>query len=146
MRLTKNYQYALLLALYLTRSGMARIKDVAANLELSHAMLDQVARKMRVKGILASARGPGGGFTIVGSPTIVQVLRSVGRPSLLSSGEELSLRRSTSIEDRTLLHIVGGITSGMSAFLKTKISDIGASVVQSELGQLDKMLMPENVS
>ncbi len=75
MSLSKEMQYALALTAYVTRAGRARVLDAAANLNYSHSFLAQIARKLAIAGVFKSIRGPAGGYEVIGTPTVKDVLR-----------------------------------------------------------------------
>lgn len=82
MRLTKKQQNGLLLALYVARAGRCKVSDAAEELGVSYCFLAQIARKLRKRGLLASFRGPGGGFELFGDPTAGDVIWCLGsRPT-----------------------------------------------------------------
>lgn len=69
MKLNQKIQYGLLFGLYLSRAGRANVEDIAEQLGLSKAMLEQVAAKLRRDNVVKSIRGPGGGYELIGDPS-----------------------------------------------------------------------------
>jgi Rrf2 family protein len=77
MKLGVKAQYALLFVLYLHQNGRSSTFQIAKALGISTPFLDQVARLLRIAGIVKSTRGPGGGYSVVDNPTVGQVLAAV---------------------------------------------------------------------
>lgn len=78
MKLNQKTIYALLFVLYLGRTGRANTYTVAQSMGLSTNFLEQVARTLRVGGVVKSIRGPGGGYELLGDPSYGQVLAAMG--------------------------------------------------------------------
>jgi DNA-binding IscR family transcriptional regulator len=129
MRLTQKAQYAVLLTIYLQRTGQTRLLDAAIALNLSVAFLEQVARKLKIAGILEVKRGPGGGYALASgtSPRVIDVLNAVGAVDLLSA-EDVATNAARGIEGATLNNIVGIASAGLSATLNRTIAELSVGV------------------
>ena len=81
--LTARVQYALVLLSALKNSEAGRpvkVKSVAKSSNLDEKFLQQVARFLRIKGIIRSVRGPGGGCMAakeLGELTLLEVMDAV---------------------------------------------------------------------
>lgn len=64
METTKNVEYAVVLIKSLNDTRPTKLENIAVAKGLSMAFMEQVARKLRQAGIIASFRGPGGGYVI----------------------------------------------------------------------------------
>lgn len=68
MKVTKNLELALDLVTEVRKSSKpSRLEDVSVQIDCSIHFLEQVARKLRMAGILNSIRGPGGGYVVASS-------------------------------------------------------------------------------
>lgn len=105
MKLTQKTIYALLLSFYIARNGRTRVIEVSEKLGLSIHFIEQVARKLRVAGVIVSIRGPGGGYELVETATIGQVMTAVG---VTMEFVETNLRT----PEYSILTGLGGIMSG----------------------------------
>ena len=106
MKLNKKAHYALQLAVYLTRSGCSNIQVIAENLKLSPTFLAQVANQMKKGGVLKSVKGPGGGYELIGEPTVRMVLSAVDSSRVVSQKDKDSFETGT-IEQRTVGTLLG---------------------------------------
>lgn len=118
MRLGKKEQAALLLVTYLRQNGQARLQDVSDSLSLPLHYLEQVARKLRIAGIVESYRGPGGGYRLFTDPTMHHILSAVGYQTMVTEEDLKDLRSRGQVG--TLL---ASQLSGLSAALTESLSD-----------------------
>lgn len=137
MRLNKKHEYSILLALYLSRSGQANLKDVSANLNLSLTFLEQISRQMRIGGILTAKKGHHGGYSLVGDPTILQILKSVGFDTVLKDVDKNRLKVSSAVEHRSLGLFVEYTNNVLHKVLKLPISSLNKGLVEREMSILD---------
>lgn len=138
MRLNKSAQYGLLLSLYLSRSGRANIEDVAKNLSMSKAFLQQVANKLRKGGVIRSIRGAGGGYELTQDATVANVMTALSVVPLINVNETLSLQAGQT-EHRALVNFVGAVSFNLENLFSTKITEVSAALVQQELEQLNSL-------
>lgn len=101
MKLNKNLINALLYCMYVAHAGRATTETIAGYYNLSHTFLDQIARKLRIAGVLKSIRGPNGGYELNGTPTFADVLTAMGASKFLTFDEHQALARGTA-EERAL--------------------------------------------
>lgn len=84
MRITTKGRYALRAITNLALSNQDRpkpIKDIAAEEEISPEFLEQIFFRLKKSGIIASVRGPGGGFSMKKDPaevTVKDIFEAVG--------------------------------------------------------------------
>jgi DNA-binding IscR family transcriptional regulator len=139
MRIGKRGEYALLFTLYVARAGRATVSSAAKSLALSPSFLEQVARNLRMADILKVVRGPGGGYELIGTPTIGGVLKAVGVGQLMSVSDTVHNARSPMTEHRALAHIVGGISWKLNEAMRVPITEAGAQLVRSEVEQMNSV-------
>lgn len=138
MKLGQKTKYALLFVLYLGRAGRARTTDAAHNLGLSVTFMEQVARKLRVGGIVKSIRGPGGGYELAGNPSIGEVLDAMKVSPLMTKEETQALSTGT-VEQRALGEIVGRLAFNLTPVLKASVTAHGAALSAAEGKQLGSL-------
>lgn len=136
MRINKKAQYGVLLCLYIARAGRATIPEASANLKLSTPFLEQIARKLRIAGILTSVRGVKGGYEMPGEPTIAQILKALSPASILTPEENRDYTRGEP-EHRALAMFARRLTLGVSHFTKGSIRAISEELVNVELERMD---------
>ncbi len=122
MRLNKKLQLGLLLTLYLSRSGKTTIESAAKGLKVSQPFLEQVARDLRLSGVIRSIRGAGGGYELVGEPLVADVFKALSPVTLLPKNAP-----SSTYEQRTLNYMAFNLTEALSPTLNRKVKNLGAS-------------------
>jgi Rrf2 family protein len=137
MRLNKKAQYALLLALYLSRSGRASIDGVAESLKLSRGFLLQVARTLRQAGVLRSHRGPHGGYELVPGTTVLGVLGAVGGIAPLNYEERRRCERGTS-EHRALALLSSRMALALLSVCTQPVGRLAIDLATKELELLSR--------
>ena len=86
MRLGTKGRYAVMAMTDLARHGRERavtLAEIAARQEISQAYLEQLFAALRRRGLVASVRGPGGGYRLGRSAeliSVVDVVRAVDEP------------------------------------------------------------------
>ena len=86
MRLGTKGRYAVMAMTDLARHGRARavtLAEIAARQEISQAYLEQLFALLRRRGLVASVRGPGGGYRLGRAAnliSVVDVVRAVDEP------------------------------------------------------------------
>ena len=86
MRLGTKGRYAVMAMTDLTRHGRERavtLAEIAGRQEISQAYLEQLFAALRRRGLVASVRGPGGGYRLGRSAdliSVVDVVRAVDEP------------------------------------------------------------------
>lgn len=136
MIFNKKIQYGLLLALYLSRSGRSKIEAISASLDISKHFLDQVARKLRIAGVIKSTRGPGGGYELVGTPTVKEVFKALGGIPVIKQRDHDHFKVGDT-EKRALSKYVSTLKTGLSLFMDTTVKSLIDQSVQGELAQLN---------
>jgi Rrf2 family protein len=138
MRLNKETQYALLLGMYLARSGRSTIETVVANLNLSKSFLHKVAHNLRRRGILESTRGPGGGFALAKDVRIIDIFNSIDGNGFLSQRERLKLATGV-VEERMLELIVSNMGLAIWPVINKTLKQFVSELTQTELKQLNTL-------
>ena len=134
MKLNKDLQAALLLTLYICRAGRATIHGMAEGLHLSEPFLHNVALKLRRAKIIRSVRGPGGGYELVGEPTVRQVFEAI-QPVRLNNSD--TSPQSRTHEGRTLTHLSESLSLSLRPVLSQKIRNLGMDLTAKESKKFD---------
>ncbi len=86
MKLTTRGRYAVTAMLDISVHGQTRptaLAEISNRQEISLSYLEQLFSKLRRKGLVRSIRGPGGGYMLATSPTMISVadiIRAVDEP------------------------------------------------------------------
>lgn len=120
--------------LYVSRAGRCKVSDAAEQLEVSLDFLEQIARKLRVAGLLVSQRGPGGGYSINKDPSVGEVLTALGVKDERLKGF------SKSPEKRALAQLFTSFSSAITPVLKRKIRSLNLELAANESAAMDSML------
>ncbi len=138
MRLNKKLQLGLLFALYLSRSGKTTIDSAAEGLKVSKPFLEQVARLLRIAGVVRSTRGAAGGYELCGEPLVSDVFNALSPVSLLSKADRM--KNSTgAFEDRALNHLSFNLTAALTPILQRKVKSIGMDIVAGDTAKLNRL-------
>ncbi len=121
--MNKDIQYVLLFCLYIVRGGRVTVDIAAKNLDISLPFLQQIARKLKLGGVVRSVRGPGGGYELIGEPTVEDVFKALSPVEILSTKDVLKYSKGE-IEHRVLVNLGRSIHSAMRLVLKRKIKDV----------------------
>lgn len=131
MRINRKLQYGLLFAVYLSRSGRSTIDTVSKNIDVPKAFLEQIARELKIGKVIRSIRGPGGGYELLGEPTVQRVFEALNEMTLLSQ-QELSAYRRGELEHRALASMVSDMSFSLHPVLRRSIKDVVREVVAAE--------------
>lgn len=142
MRLNKKVQYGILFTLYIIRAGRVTIDAASDNLKLSKSFLEQVARLLRVKGVIKSIRGPNGGYEIEGEPTILDVVNALDPVKLLNA-DEIDTYAHGEHEHRALVQYAFTLNRGLMPLLRQKVKAVGIELVVQELVRLESAVATE---
>lgn len=138
MKITQNVQYGILLALYLSRSGRSNLKFISEGMKLSKPFLEQVARKLRLSGVIRSVRGPGGGYELVGEPTVRDIFNSLA-PVKLVNDSDVTKYRVGSIDERALVHFTGNVSASFSPLMSRKIKSLWLELVANDDAHMNRI-------
>lgn len=139
MQLNKAVQYAILLVLYLFRSGRAPLKAVAAGLSLSLSFLREVALKLVDGRVLKGIKGPGGGYEVNGDPSMRDVLECFS-PITVMAESQLRRYQAGQAEYRALAKYVTETQAALSPLLRCKVRTLNATLVAGEMARLNRSL------
>jgi len=131
MRLNKKLQYGLLFALYLSRSGRATLDIISQNLDVSQSFLEQIARKLRIMGVVKSIRGPSGGYELIDGMTVGMVINALQTPVIMSS-KEASVYARGELEHRALARMANDMAFSLTPVFRMKIKDVVGELVRAE--------------
>ncbi len=123
MKLNKDVQYGFLLTMYLARAGRSNIYSIADNLGMSSTFLSQVARKLRVAGVIKSSRGPGGGYELNGRPTVGAVFSALMDTPLFIEKDEMTELSKGEVEERAFAHLIRHMGSALSPVFNMPVAD-----------------------
>jgi DNA-binding IscR family transcriptional regulator len=123
--------------MYLTRSGRSTIDIVSKNIDVPKAFLEQIARELRIAGVLRSIRGPNGGYELVGEPTVGSIFEALNEMTLLSP-QEISAYRRGELEHRALASMVSDMAFSLHPVLRRSVKDVAREQVVAEKCLLDK--------
>ncbi len=138
MRFSKSLQYAMLLVLYLSRSGRARLADVATSLNLSLSFLRSIANDLRRGRVINSVMGPGGGYEINGDPAVRDIFGALNI-TLFLTGRESYLYSKGAPEHRALAQTVHSLSLALAPIMRTKVRTLNTNLATSELDTLDRL-------
>lgn len=139
MKINKDVQYALLFALYLSRSGRVSVRDAAASLGIPGQFMSSIANKLRRAQVISSVRGPGGGYELRGDPTVLDVWNAVDPLFMLKSGDSTRYATSPDQEHRALLSFVVNLRSAVLPLLRRKIKSVSSELVANELAHMERI-------
>ncbi len=145
MKLNRKSQYGMLLVLYICRAGRTTIDHAAENLGLSASFMEQVARKLRLAGVLQSVRGPGGGYELAGEPTVADVLDALSPINFLTTAEQQEYRRGHA-EHRAFAAYAGNLKKALNPLLNRTLRNINQELVVNELALMERPTSPTQVS
>jgi len=137
MRIGRKLQYGMLFAIYLSRSGRSTIDVISKNLRVPKSFLEQIAREMRIAGILKSIRGPNGGYELIEGTTVGGVFAALNEITLLSP-QEMTCYKRGEIEHRALGAMVRDMAFALSPVTGRKIKDVVMELVDMEKYALDR--------
>ncbi len=138
MKLNKKVQYGLLLCLYLSRSGRSKIEIVALNLNLSRSFLDQVANKLKNRGVIKSFKGPGGGFELIEDAKMLWIFQALDSVRFLTDKEIKEYITGTP-EKRALSHFTSTLSAALNPLLNRRVVNVMKEVVANEMGSLNTL-------
>jgi Rrf2 family protein len=126
MKITTKGEYALRaifdLLVSLKKSSVIRIEDIAARQNIPAPYLEHIFQKLRKAKIVASQKGPGGGYNLLKSKeeiTIGEVLKAVGEKHLVPS----RAKTSTTIEADKTAKLMAAGELVVSKFLQRNIGE-----------------------
>lgn len=140
MRLNRKLQYGLLMVFYLGRSGRATTSAVSQNLDLSKDFLEQVARQLRIGGVIKSVRGSSGGYELVGSPQVGRVFAALNDAPFLTVPEDEGYRRGET-EHRSLVRLIDDFYFALYPVFDRKVKDVVSELVRAELHMVDRAVI-----
>lgn len=137
MRLNKTCQYGMLIILYLSHAGRASSFSIAEGLGVSKLFLDQVARKLRMAGLLKSTKGYGGGYEVVGEPTVEEVITVLSPIHFLNKREAAGYAIGCP-EERAFLNLCKNLQLAITPTLRRKVVNVGKELVANEMATLSR--------
>lgn len=123
MKLPKKAHYGVMLVLYTNKNKRTTIEKAARDLKLSKHLLEQVARQLRVHGILKSYKGPNGGYEVIGEPEVGTVLNILKSDSLISAFEFRDYVKGTE-EQGIFARFIVDMESAWEPLFKKKVTEL----------------------
>jgi len=139
MKLNKRLQYGMLFCLYLARVERDTTSHAAKEIGISSSFLEQVARALRIAGVIRSVRGPGGGYELAESPTVGDVLAALGAVDLMSKDEIEALEQG-GIEKRAFAVYMKQASRALSNSFAISIRLLNAIEMQGAPGSVSAEL------
>lgn len=139
MTLSRELQYAVILALYVQRAGRAQLSEIAKELRLSLPFLQQIARKLLKGGVLKSHRGRSGGYELVGDPKLRLIFDTLDSSTLLAGPDQMRLLMGGP-EFRALHTYVTSLKAAMRPVLNRTIGNLNRELVANEVAQRERAL------
>lgn len=107
MRLTTKGRYAVTAMLDLAihyDKGVVTLAQIAARQGISLSYLEQLFARLRRQGLVASTRGPGGGYALAEAPTEISVAEIIGAINEQIDVTRCGGEKNCSSEERCLTH------------------------------------------
>lgn len=136
MKMNIRSQYAVLLCVYLARSGKANLPDIAVQLGISRSLLEQIARTLRIAGVVKSNRGRAGGYELVGDPTVYKVISKVSPVVLLDA--TINSYKTGNFEQRALYCVANTTARALvHGVLEKTIRELVKDLVRNEKATME---------
>lgn len=142
MKINKKMQYGILLCLYLDRSGRTTMDNAAENLGVSKAFLDQIARNLRLSGLVKSTRGPGGGYELAGDPCVHEVFEALDPIRLISTKQATKYKYGPP-EGRALQGYLRILARALGRANAVRVRSLNQLLVNFEMRIMDSAKQPE---
>jgi len=136
--MNRALQYGLLFVFYLSRSGRSTIDVISQNIDVPKSFLGNIARELIERKIIKSIRGIGGGYELVGDPTVAEVFSSLNSITLMSP-QELSSYRRGETEHRALARLVDDLYFSLGPVYDRSVRDVVKELVQAEVFMMNKL-------
>jgi Rrf2 family protein len=137
MRINRELQYGLLFVIYLSRSGRSTIDTVSKNINVPKSFLEQIARNLRIAGLIKATRGPSGGYELIGTPTMLDVFSSLNQVALLSP-QEMAGYKLGELEHRAMARMVEDMIFSLAPVMRRSVKDVVRELVEAELYVMNK--------
>jgi Rrf2 family protein len=138
MKFTIRLQVAILMCLYLARSGRTKTEAISEELKISRPTLDQVAHRLKKHGVLKSFRGPGGGYELSRDVTLRQVFSAIS-PIKFLQDERVNRYVTGTPEERALAYITRAMSQSTHPVLSRTINMHMLQLVGNEVSILNKL-------
>lgn len=126
------------MTLYLCRAGRANMATLAESLDIPFHFATQIAKTLSNKKVFKSLRGPGGGYEIIGDPTVRDVLCALGSIRPLTSKESDRLSRGA-VEHRALAQWARVFSGALDALLNQPVRSVSKALVVHELQRMNSV-------
>lgn len=138
MKLNKEIQYSLMLVFYLVRAGRATISAAAESMDIPRQYLQQISLRLKKAGVVKSVRGPGGGYELVGEPTIRDVFDAVAPITLLDGGDFMKYTLGN-IEGRSLVLYSKSLKSALNPILNRKAKNVVQELFANDTAKMNTL-------
>lgn len=137
MKLNKSTQYGMLFTMYIARAGRCTVQQASDSLSLSYGFLEQVAKKLRLSGVITSVRGRHGGYELCGEPKVYHIFEALQPVKLLANEESNALIRGTA-EQRAFVFWTSKLTLSLVGVMNHSIRDLNQHLVKKEMAALEQ--------
>lgn len=131
MRLNKKLQYGLLFVIYLSRSGRSTVEIVSKNISVPKNFLEQIARSLRLAGVIRSIRGPSGGYELNTNCTVGDVFAALKQDRLVDP-RDMSVLKRGALEHRAFARTIEDLNFALAQVLSRRVVDIVRELVTAE--------------
>lgn len=123
--------------IYLSRSGRSTVDIVSKNISVPKSFLEQIARSLRLSGVIHSIRGPSGGYELNINSTIGDVLTALKQDKLIDP-RDLSVLKRGALEHRALARTVEDLNFAQAQVFTRRITDVVRELVAAEHYMLER--------
>lgn len=145
MKINKQAQYGMLLALYLTKAGRSNLGYIAEGLNLSKSFTQQVARKLRLAGVIKSVRGKYGGYELVGEPTVKDIFNALSPIKLLTAKESANMLMGGH-ETRAFLMMARSLGMSFTPVMNRKVSSLIPELMANDTARFNRIANDASVN
>lgn len=132
MRFSKQLQYGLIFVLSMAKNGKITIGKFSSDTGIPVPFLEQIARKLKISGIITSTRGPTGGYELIEGSTVLEVIESLSTSSVLSTNDFFKYRSGETVEERALANFSLNLSSGIMNVIDRQIKNVLNETVANE--------------
>lgn len=141
MSLTKAARYGLYAVVLMARSADGRITagDVAAELGISEHHVSKVLQQLARAGLIAGARGAGGGYELARSPaelTMLEIVETLQGAQLVSKCASCELVGTDACRERSIACSVHGVLHELSSQAYYTLKSVTIATLARDTGGL----------
>jgi Rrf2 family protein len=138
VKLNKRTQYAFLFTLYLCRSGRATVDSIANQLGLSHLFLSSIANQLKKEGVVASFKGPNGGYELYDNITVGDVYTAVNETAVMPL-EEIDKLSHGDPDHRSFAQMVRNLKGALQPVMRRQLRNVSLELAANEFGAIKRL-------